>query len=118
MMRSVIDIWLSNPDLLTSCFNQGEDKSDQECQFTVHKENRKGFLSLESVKMPGVFLGIGDTGKVKHAVDAGDVTACLSVEITSCKLTYDFFLSFLHALKACAGSFIVHFLCKRKFGPL
>ena len=36
--------------------------------------------------MPGVFLGIAEAGRVKHAVDAGDSTANLSVEVTSCKL--------------------------------
>ena len=37
--------------------------------------------------MPGVFLGVGEAGKVKHAVDAGDATANLSVVITSCKFS-------------------------------
>jgi len=62
---------------------QGENKDNPDCQFRIHKEKQKGVIRLESVKMPGVFLGIGEAGKVKHAVDAGDSTANLSVEITS-----------------------------------
>ena len=62
---------------------QGEDKNDEECQFRVHKDRKRGVFRFESVKMPGVFFGISATGRVKHAVDAGDSIASLSVDIVS-----------------------------------
>ena len=68
---------------------QGEDKDEPECQFRIHRDKQKGLVRLESIKMPGVFLGIGDTGRVKHAVDAGDITASLLIEITSCESAKD-----------------------------
>eukprot|EP00795_Rhopilema_esculentum_P007526 gene7526-13307_t len=62
---------------------RGEDKNDEECQFRVHKDRKRGVFRFESVKMPGVFFGISATGRVKHAVDAGDSIASLSVDIVS-----------------------------------
>ena len=65
-------------------FHKGEEKESSECQFKIHKDKQKGIVRLESVKMPGVFLGIGETGRISHAVDAGDLTASFLVEVASC----------------------------------
>ena len=70
----------------SSFFYKGEDKEHTECQFRIHKDKKTGLIRLESVKMPGVFLGIGETGRVKHAVDAGDKISGLNIEIISCEL--------------------------------
>ncbi len=52
--------------------------------------------------MPGVFLGIGEHGKVKHAVDAGDDITCLTVEVLSCE--------FFHLYCYCLLFVLLHLL--------
>eukprot|EP00794_Sanderia_malayensis_P004629 gene4629-5236_t len=62
---------------------KGDENSDEHCQFNIHKDRKSGSIQLESVKMPGVFLGVGKHGKVKHAVDTGDEITSLTIEVIS-----------------------------------
>lgn len=65
------------------CFSQGS--GDVYCHFKIHKYKLGGYVTLQSMKHRGVFIGLNTNGKAKPTVDTGDVNTQFTVEVIKCK---------------------------------
>lgn len=60
------------------------DGSSSECQFIVHVQKCLGYVVLESVENPGLFIGLELNGQVVPVPSADDVNVHLVPEILKC----------------------------------